>query len=51
MAKSRYALREPGYFRVRIMNRFDRIQVLFDTIVERVCGRNMPGTDGPERGR
>jgi glycosyltransferase involved in cell wall biosynthesis len=45
LARSRYALREPGYFRVRVMNLLDRAQVSFDTLAERVFGSNAPCTD------
>jgi len=51
MAKSRYALREPGYLRVRIMNRVDHIQTLLDTALEAVRGHALPDIDVREQGK
>ncbi len=44
-AKAHYGLREPGYFRVRVMNRLDRIQAVFDALAERACGSKLPRID------
>jgi glycosyltransferase involved in cell wall biosynthesis len=51
IAKSRYALGEPGYLRVRIMNRLDRVQTLFDTAAEAMRGHSLPDIDVRERGK
>jgi GT2 family glycosyltransferase len=48
MAKAHYALREPGFFRVRIMNRLDRIQTMFDTCMEAMRGSSLPGIESRE---
>jgi glycosyltransferase involved in cell wall biosynthesis len=44
-AKAHYALREPGYFRARVINRLDRMQLLFDALAERACGSRLPGIE------
>lgn len=44
-AKMHYALREPGYIGARVMNRLDRIQLLFDALAERACGSKLPRID------
>lgn len=44
-AMAQYALREPGYFRTRLMNRSDRMQVLFDHVAERVFGDKIAGIE------
>jgi len=51
IAKAHYELREPGFLRVRIMNRLDRIQSLFDTSMEAMRGSAPPGIDGREQGK
>ena len=44
-AKLDFGLREPGYFRIRIMNRMDRMQFLFDEMADRVCGSKLPSIE------
>jgi hypothetical protein len=50
-AKAHYALSDPGYFRVRIMNRLDRIQTVLDTFLETTRGSALPRIGGRERGK
>ena len=41
-AKLDFALVEPGYFRIRIMNRLGRIQLLSEAMIDWVCHNQIP---------
>ena len=44
-ARLRYGLQSPGYFRIRMMNRMDHLQVLIDRLLDRVFGSKLPSIE------